>query len=72
MRDAIARDALRDALDGVRDVERLGGKAAAGRATPRELRALGDSLGAAARRASALQRRSDGAGVLGALMRAVG
>ena len=40
----IARDALRDALDGVRDVERLGGKAAAGRATPRELRALGDSL----------------------------
>jgi DNA mismatch repair protein MutS len=44
LRDASARDALRSALDGVRDVERLGGKAAAGRATPRELAALGASL----------------------------
>ncbi len=43
-RDGLARGALRTALDGVRDVERLAGKAAAGRATPRELRALGDSL----------------------------
>ncbi|MCU0647435.1 MAG: DNA mismatch repair protein MutS, partial [Gemmatimonadaceae bacterium] len=42
--DAIGRGALRDALDGVRDVERLASKAAAQRATPRELRALGDSL----------------------------
>ena len=42
--DAGARDALRAALDGVRDVERLGSKAAAGRATPRELAALGASL----------------------------
>jgi DNA mismatch repair protein MutS len=42
--DAIARTALRAALDGVRDVERLAGKAAAGRATPRDVRALGDSL----------------------------
>ncbi len=40
----IARAALRAALDGVRDVERLASKAAAARATPRELRALGDSL----------------------------
>ena len=39
-----AREALRDALGGVRDIERLGAKAASGRATPRELRALGDSL----------------------------
>ena len=39
-----ARTALREALDGVRDVERLSGKTAAGRATPRDLRALGDSL----------------------------
>jgi DNA mismatch repair protein MutS len=39
-----ARQALRDALGGVRDIERLGAKAASGRATPRELRALGDSL----------------------------
>ena len=43
--DLIARQALRDALDGVRDVERLAGKAAARRATPREIGALGASLG---------------------------
>jgi DNA mismatch repair protein MutS len=43
--DLIARQALREALDGVRDVERLAGKAAAGRATPREVGALGGSLG---------------------------
>ena len=43
--DAIGRAMLREALDGVRDVERLASKAAAGRGTPRELRALGDSLG---------------------------
>ncbi len=42
--DGTARAALREALDGVRDVERLAGKSAAQRATPRELRALGDSL----------------------------
>ncbi len=42
--DALARAALRDALDGVRDVERLAGRTAAGRATPRDVRALGDSL----------------------------
>lgn len=42
--DTTARTALREALDGVRDVERLAGKTAAGRATPRDLRALGDSL----------------------------
>lgn len=44
VRDPVGRSALRDALDGVRDVERLASKAAAGRATPREMRALGDSL----------------------------
>ena len=42
--DSIARESLRDALDGVRDVERLASKAAAGRGTPRDLRALGDSI----------------------------
>jgi DNA mismatch repair protein MutS len=36
--------ALREAFDGVRDIERLGAKAAAARANPREVRALGDSL----------------------------
>ncbi|MFN8570453.1 MAG: DNA mismatch repair protein MutS [Gemmatimonadaceae bacterium] len=40
----IARRGIRSALDGVRDVERLAGKAAAGRSSPRDLRALGDSL----------------------------
>ena len=42
--DPMAREALREALDGVRDVERLASKAAAGRATPRELGALGGSI----------------------------
>ena len=42
--DGLIRGAMREALDGVRDVERLAGKAAAGRASPRELRALGDSI----------------------------
>ncbi|HLG05060.1 MAG TPA: DNA mismatch repair protein MutS, partial [Gemmatimonadales bacterium] len=39
------RGSARRGLDGVRDIERLGGRAAAGRATPRELGALRDSLG---------------------------
>jgi DNA mismatch repair protein MutS len=51
-RDAVAslvtdegrRGALRDALDGVRDVERLGAKAAARRATPRDLGGLRTSI----------------------------
>ncbi|MEX2110412.1 MAG: DNA mismatch repair protein MutS [Gemmatimonadaceae bacterium] len=43
--DTLIRSALREALDGVRDIERLGGKAATGRASPRELGALGDSMG---------------------------
>jgi DNA mismatch repair protein MutS len=42
--DPIGREAVREALDGVRDVERLASKAAAGRGTPRDLRALGDSV----------------------------
>jgi DNA mismatch repair protein MutS len=42
--DPLARESLRVALDGVRDIERLAGKAAAGRSTPRELGALGASL----------------------------
>ncbi|MFN2399783.1 MAG: DNA mismatch repair protein MutS [Gemmatimonadaceae bacterium] len=42
--DALAREALREALKGVRDLERLASKAASGRATPREVGALGVSL----------------------------
>jgi DNA mismatch repair protein MutS len=44
VRDGRGRARLREALDGVRDVERLAGRAAAGRATPRELGALRDSF----------------------------
>jgi DNA mismatch repair protein MutS len=55
-RDLMAREALREAIDDVRDVERLGAKAAAGRSTPRELRALGDSLYALPAVADALHR----------------
>ena len=55
VRDPVGRAALRDALDGVRDVERLASKAAASRATPRELRALGDSLARLPRVASAVR-----------------
>ncbi|HTC24631.1 MAG TPA: hypothetical protein VK688_09725, partial [Gemmatimonadales bacterium] len=42
--DSRGRPRLREALDGVRDLERLAGRAAAGRATPRELGALRDSF----------------------------
>ncbi len=38
------RARAREALDGVRDLERLAGRAAAGRATPREMGALRDSF----------------------------
>ena len=62
-----ARDALRAALDGVRDAERLGSKAAAGRATPRELAALGASL-ARLPAVEAAASRLLGAGVVGRLM----
>ncbi|MEX1186219.1 MAG: DNA mismatch repair protein MutS [Gemmatimonadaceae bacterium] len=40
----LERTRLRGHLDAVRDIERLAAKTAASRATPRELRALGDSL----------------------------
>jgi len=42
--DPRGRGRIRDALEGVRDLERLAGRAAAGRATPRELGALRDSV----------------------------
>ncbi len=57
VRDSRGRARLREALDGVRDVERLAGRAAAGRATPRELAVLRDSFG----------RLPDVAGALSAL-----
>ena len=72
VRDPVGRATLRDALDGVRDVERLASKAAAGRATPRELRALGDSLARLPRVAKAahsvLDHTQAVGGVLGAML----
>ncbi len=65
--DALARETLRTALDGVRDVERLASKAAAGRATPRELGALGASL-ARMPAVSNAARRVGGAGVISELL----
>ena len=44
VREQESRRALREGLDGIRDLERLAGRAAAGRANPRELGALRDSL----------------------------
>ncbi len=67
VRDASARDALRSALDGVRDAARLGGKAAAGRATPRELASRGASLARLPDVERAV-RPLAGAGVIGTLM----
>ena len=56
------RAAVRAALDGVRDLERLGGRAAAGRATPRELAALRDSFRRLPDVKAALEALADGAG----------
>ena len=64
--DALARAALREALDGVRDIERLAGRTTAGRATPRDVRALGDSLTRLPQVIAAL-RRTDCGGALTAL-----
>ena len=44
LKDGRGRERLREALNGVRDLERLAGRAALGRATPRELGALRDSI----------------------------
>jgi len=64
-RDPIGREAVRDALDGVRDIERLGSKAAAGRGNARDLRALGDSLARLPALHDALERLSGPAGIHG-------
>ena len=60
--DGLIRTALREGLDGVRDIERLAGKAAAGRASPRELRSLGDSIARLPALESALKRARDATG----------
>jgi DNA mismatch repair protein MutS len=65
--DPLARAALREVLDGVRDVERLASKAATGRANPRELGALGVSL-ARLPRLEECARRFGARGVLAELL----
>ncbi len=65
--DSVTRATLREALDGVRDLERLAGKVASGRAGPRELRALGDSIGRLPAVAGAVEGMQ-GAGALAGLM----
>jgi len=62
--DPIVRASVRGALDGVRDLERLASKTAAGRSTPRELRALGDSLA----RMPTVEHAMKALGTAGALM----
>jgi len=61
--DPIIRASVRAGLDGVRDLERLASKTAAGRSTPRELRALGDSLA----RMPAVEQSMKSLGTAGAL-----
>jgi DNA mismatch repair protein MutS len=65
--DELARTQLRDEIDGVRDVERLAGKAASGRISPRELGALRDSVHRLPRVGEALARAATTAGELTAL-----
>ncbi len=43
--DPMGRAGISEELDGVRDIERLAARTAAGRVNPRELRSLGESLG---------------------------
>ena len=64
----VSRDAMREAIDDVRDVERLAAKAAASRSTPRELRALGDSLAALPAVAAALETAAAETGRLRAIL----
>jgi DNA mismatch repair protein MutS len=66
--DVVSRAAIRDAIDDVRDVERLAAKAASGRSTPRELRALGDSLAALPAVATALHGVAANGGRLGEIL----
>ncbi|HEU4564112.1 MAG TPA: DNA mismatch repair protein MutS, partial [Gemmatimonadaceae bacterium] len=67
--DPLARDALRQALDGVRDVERLASKAAANRATPRDLGALGASLARLPKVEEAVRRVGAAGAIAGLLAR---
>jgi DNA mismatch repair protein MutS len=56
---ASPRERAREALDGVRDLERLAGRAAAGRATPRDMAGLRDSFQRLPAVATALQELAD-------------
>jgi DNA mismatch repair protein MutS len=63
----VARAALRSELATVRDIERLASKCAAGRAVPRDLRTLGESLGQLPR-VAAYAREVERVGALGPLL----
>ena len=63
----VQRTKLRSEIDGMRDIERLAGKAASGRISPRELGALRDSISRLPRTGEALARAADSAGELKAL-----
>jgi DNA mismatch repair protein MutS len=65
--DEMLRTQLRSELDGVRDIERLAGKAASGRISPRELGALRESISRLPRVGEALSRAASSAGELKAL-----
>jgi len=65
--DEVLRARLREELDGVRDLERLTGKAAAGRISPRELGGLRESVARLPLVRSALSGAAPGAGVPDAL-----
>jgi len=65
--DDILRSKLREELDGVRDMERLAGKAASGRISPRELGALRDSIARLPRVRAALSTAASASAKLTAL-----
>jgi DNA mismatch repair protein MutS len=63
----IPRHEMVEVLDGMRDIERLAGKTAAGRVNPRELRQLGESLERLQAVAAAAERVGR-AGILGEIL----
>lgn len=62
--DPLAREVLRTALDGVRDMERLSAKIASGRASPRDVGSLGISLARLPRVEQLIQQLAQGKQIL--------
>ena len=63
----VARAAVGQALDGIRDIERLAAKTSSGRVNPRELRALGESVSRLPALAASAEQAGR-AGLLGILL----